>query len=196
MPGGRPSRIEYSNAFDYAACWLGEAESQLLVVTSAAEFVDLALARATEGVAFICEDNATSSLQGCAFSRVLWASPRPTSWRSTLAALSSPQSAARVLCILSGTTWGRFIRPLRAQTQSSEPANLARQMRDALAVHGWTITRRRALGGVAAVGWAAVTRFTARLGRADLADRAEHAHRRASETTLGASYELLLAIRS
>ena len=90
MPGGGPSRIEYSNAFDYAACWLGEAESQLLVVTSAAEFVDLALARATEGVAFICEDNATRSLHGCAFSRVFWASPQPTSAPSTDSPLAAP----------------------------------------------------------------------------------------------------------
>jgi hypothetical protein len=223
MPTG-PSRIEYSNAFDLATSWLGEAESPVLVVTSAAEFVDLALARATRGVAFICEDAGTRAYAeqrirspalpacveqeslilpstdwvttGAARNRVLWASPQPSSWRATLAALSSPEFTGQVLCILTGTTWGRLIRPLRAQPHTGEPANLARQMRHALAAYGWKIRRTRAFGGLAAVGWAAVGRFTARLGWADLADRAEHAHRRASETTLGASYELLLATRS
>jgi hypothetical protein len=223
MPAG-PSRIEYSTAFDHATSWLSEGSSPVLVVASASEFVDLALDRATEGVAFICEDAATrvyaeQRIRGLALpsrveqeglilpstdwvttsparGRVLWASPQPASWRGTLAALSAPDSSVEALCILTGTAWGRLIRPLRGQSQTGEPANLARQLRGALAVHGWTITRTRAFGGVAAVGWAAVSRFTARLGRADLADRAEHAHRAASDTSLGASYELLLASRN
>jgi hypothetical protein len=218
-----PSRIEYSTAFDYAASWLGSSESPLLAVMSTAEFVDLALARHTEGLAFVCEDATTRAYAeqriqspalpsrvaqqsrilpltdwvtpDDALSGVLWASPQPASWRTTLAALSSRDSRGGSLCILTGTAWGKLIRPLRVQSHAGEPASLARQLREALALHGWTIRRTRAFGGVTAVGFAALGRFTSWLGRADLADRAEHAHRRASETAFGASYELLLASR-
>src|SRR5260370_1325611 len=81
-----------------------------------------------------------------------------------------------------GRPWGRLSRPGRVQRRGGEPASLAKHLPEALAFYGWTVDRRRAFGGMSGGGFAAASRFTARLGRPDLADRAEHAYRRASET--------------
>jgi hypothetical protein len=213
-------RLEFSSAFDHAASWLAGVESPLLAVVSLPEFVDLTIARASGPLTFACENEATHAharrqlAQGgvprqlaqqsvvlpmlghlapsTAYGGVLWASPQPRTWRATLHGLQPLLTRGARLCILTGTSWGELVRPLRVNVHPGEPAGLARRLRVAIAADGWPITRSYALGGLAGAGWAIAGRVAARIGRADLVDRAEQAHHRAVDTPFGASYELLL----
>jgi hypothetical protein len=217
-------RLEFGTAFDHAASWLAGVEPPLLAVVSLPEFVDLTIARASGPLTFVCENDATHAYarrqlgQGgmphelaqqsavlpmlghlalsTSYGGVLWASPQQRTWRATLHGLRPLLTRGARLCILTGTSWGELVRPLRVKVQPGEPAGLARRVRAEVAADGWPITRSHAVGGLAGVGWAIAGRVAAGIGRLDLADRAEQAHHRAVDTPVGASYELLLVGKS
>jgi hypothetical protein len=220
----RPVRLEYAYAFDSAASWLADVQPPLLGLLSTPEFVDLFLARAPGGVALACENERTRAhaqrrlgelallrdvaqqsqvlpaldrlAVGAAFGGVMWASPQPATWRTTLATLAPLLTPGTPLCIFASTFWGSLVRPVRATSQPGEPAALARSLRARLVADGWTVSRSRTIGALGGVGWAIVARIAARAGLPHVADRAEQAHHQAIDATFGASYQLLVARRS
>jgi hypothetical protein len=125
----------------------------------------------------------------------VWASPQPATGFALLQGIGQLLEPHAVLCLLVGSRWGGWLRPVRRGWRPGEPTPLADALQSSLAAAGWHVERSAPLGSLRSLGWAVAGLAAGAAARPDLADRAENAHHQAIDAGPVASFELLLARR-
>ena len=186
------SRLEFDFALDLAASWLGGFDGECLGLASNEQFArDLAV----RGCAPTRIARSAAEVAGAeeAFDSVVWAAPQRNTWEGLGAHVSRALRPGGRLCVLTATSLGGLVGPLRRARAAGEPAPLAGSLARRLPGLGFQFVRTRPLGGGAAVGWALAGRAALLVGRPDLADRAERAHHVSVESHVAASFVVYMA---